>query len=465
MVQESKQVSRRQFLKIMGVGLAAGLEAACAPVATPPATPAPPQPTPPPTPTPPPPAPKTVKILQWSHFVPAYDEWFDNEYTKAWGQENGMEVIVDHISFAELQARAAAEVAAQSGHDLFGFLSPPAAFEPEVIDHGDVVERAEQAAGPMTDLARRSTFNPKTGKYYGLSDNWVPDPIHWRKDLFEQVEPGSTPDTWEDILRVGRKLKEIGHPVGIGISQDIDANMALRAIMYSYGASVQDEDANVVINTPETVEAVKYGAALFKEAMTPEVLAWDAASNNRFILSGKGSVILNAISAIRTAEKQNPDLAKNIWLWKTPAGPVRRMGLEHVMGVYVIWKFAENIEGASKFLVDLVANYGQAFLKSEFYNFPSFPDVVPNLEELIAHDPKADPPDKYAILATAKDWATNVGFPGTANAAIDEVFNSFIVPNMFALAARDEMTAEEAVKWAEGEIIPIFEKWRERGFI
>ena len=27
---------------------------------------------------------KTLKILQWSHFVPSYDTWFD-QFGKAWG--------------------------------------------------------------------------------------------------------------------------------------------------------------------------------------------------------------------------------------------------------------------------------------------------------------------------------------------------------------------------------------------
>ena len=40
---------------------------------------------------------KTLKILQWSHFVPAYDKWFNNTYTKEWGAKNGTEVIVDNI--------------------------------------------------------------------------------------------------------------------------------------------------------------------------------------------------------------------------------------------------------------------------------------------------------------------------------------------------------------------------------
>ncbi len=36
---------------------------------------------------------------------------------------------------------------------------------------------------------------------------------------------------------------------------------------------------------------------------------------------------------------------------------------------------------------------------------------------------------------------------------------------MFAAAARGEMSAEEAVKAAEAQITPIFDKWRDLGKI
>jgi multiple sugar transport system substrate-binding protein len=31
---------------------------------------------------------KTLKILQWKHFVPGYDKWFNEVYTKEWGEKN-----------------------------------------------------------------------------------------------------------------------------------------------------------------------------------------------------------------------------------------------------------------------------------------------------------------------------------------------------------------------------------------
>ncbi|MFQ5968804.1 MAG: carbohydrate ABC transporter substrate-binding protein, partial [Acidimicrobiia bacterium] len=243
--------------------------------------------------------------------------------------------------------------------------------------------------------------------------------------------------------------------------------MAMRECMYSHGSSVQDEDGNLVLNSKETLETIKFVKALFQEAMTPEVLAWDASSNNRFMLAGKGSLALNAISITRTGEIQKPknQYVDNIWLAKAPAGPVRRMGLEHVMNVYVIWKFAENIEGAKQFLVDYVGNFRQGFINSAFYNFPCFPQTVPDLKQQIAHDAQANPPDKYAVLEDVLDWATNVGYPGYANAAIDEIFSTWVLNTMFAKAATGAETPEDSLKAAVRTCERIWAKWKERGLM
>ena len=129
------------------------------------------------------------------------------------------------------------------------------------------------------------------------------------------------------------------------------------------------------------------------------------------------------------------------------------------MSCYAVWEFAENKEGAKQFLVDLVDNFSNAFNASEFYNFPCFPTTVPDIKKRLANDPKAVPNNKYAVLGDVLTWATNVGYPGYATAAIDEAFNTFVLPTMFAKAARDEMTPEAAVKAADTELRRIFAKW------
>jgi multiple sugar transport system substrate-binding protein len=405
-----------------------------------------------------------LRILQWAHFVPAYDTWFDNEYTKKWGEKNNMEVIVDHVGVTALPSRAAAEVSAQQGHDLFMHLSPPPTFEEQVVDMKDVYDECIRKHGKPVDLAIKSTYNPKTKKYFGFSDSYVPDPVNYRKDLWDDV--GVSPDTWDHIRDGGAKIKKKhGNPVGIGLSAELDTAMAMRAIMYAYGSSVQDEQGNVVLNSKNTLEALKFVKALFEDAMTPEVLAWDPSSNNRMMLAGRGSLALNAISITRTGEVQKNPVTDKIALAKAAKGPVRRIGLEHVMDVYVIWKFAKNIDGAKKFLIDYIDNFEQGFEASAFYNFPCFPKTVPNLQKSIANDPRAKPADKYAVLSDVLDWATNVGYPGYANAAIDEIFNTWVLNTMFAKAATGAETPENALKAADAECKRIFDNWRKRGMI
>src|ERR1700757_2214228 len=117
---------------------------------------------------------KTLKILQWSHFVPGYDKWFNNTYTKEWGAKNDTEVVVDNINLGLIPSRAAAEVSAQKGHDLVLFLAPPWVYEEQVIDMKEVYAEVEKKHGKPIDLAVKSTYNPKTQKYFAFSDSFVP---------------------------------------------------------------------------------------------------------------------------------------------------------------------------------------------------------------------------------------------------------------------------------------------------
>ncbi|HZX97786.1 MAG TPA: extracellular solute-binding protein [Myxococcales bacterium] len=404
---------------------------------------------------------KTLRIIQWNHFVPGYDKWFNGQYIKEWGEKNDTEVIVDNVGIPAINPTAAAEVSAKKGHDLFMFLWPRPAYEEDVIDHKEIYQECEKKWGKPIDLAIKSTYNAKTKKYFGFSDMFVPDPVNYRKDLFDQV--GGKPDTWEDIRKYGKMIKDkTGIPVGVGQAAEIDTAMAVRAILYSFGGGEQDEQGNIVLNSKHTVEAVKFVKALYEETMTPEVLSWDASSNNRAMLAGKASVVLNAISVTREGENKQMPIVDNVWLAKAAKGPVRRMGLEHVMGNYVIWKFAENIEGAKKFLVDLVGNYDRAFDASEGYNFPCFTKTVPKIKEKLAHDSKSKPPDKYAVLTDALDWATNVGYPGYSNAAIDEIYSTWVLNTMFGKASTGAMSPEDAVKEADAKCRQIWQKWKER---
>jgi multiple sugar transport system substrate-binding protein len=404
---------------------------------------------------------KTLKIMQWKHFVPAYDKWFDEVFVKKWGEKHDTEVIVDHIVNTELNTRAAAEVSAKKGHDLFMFLSPPAAFEQQTIDMTHVVQEVEKKHGKMIDLAHKSTFNPKTKRYFAFSDSYVPDPGNYHKDWWAEAGYPKGPDTWED-LRVGaKKIRDKnGHPCGLGLSQELDTSMALRALLWSFGGAEQDEAGKVVINSKQTIEALKFTKALFSESQTAEVFTWDPSSNNRAMLAGQVSFVQNAISVTRTAEKDKNPIAGKIGISKALKGPVRRIAAEHVMDCYVTWNFSENKEGAQQFLIDYIDSFHDGFDAGRFYNFPCYEKTVPDLQKAIANDPTVDPPDKYNVLSDVLTWSTNVGYPGYASAGIDEAFRTFVLPTYFAKAARGDETPENAAKAMESEYKRIFSRWK-----
>jgi hypothetical protein len=113
-----------------------------------------------------------------------------------------------------------------------------------------------------------------------------------------------------------------------------------------------------------------------------------------------------------------------------------------------------------------VANYALATNNSELYTFPAFPSTVPQLTQWLAEDPFGSrPADKLSLLRDAEKWSTTVGHPGPANAAIGEVFDTFVIPKMMARAAKGERTPREAVAEAEAEVKRIFQAWRGRGLV
>jgi multiple sugar transport system substrate-binding protein len=339
------------------------------------------------------------------------------------------------------------------------FLSPPASYEDQVIDHKDIYAECERKYGKPLEIAVKSTYNPVTKKYFGFSDSYVPDPVNYRKDLWDDV--GVKPDTWDAIREGGRKIKQKhGIPVGIGMSNELDSSMALRSILLAFGAAVQDAQGRPSLKSPKTLEALKYAKALYTETMTDEIFSWDASSNNRQMLAGKGSLTLNAISVTRTGESEKIPIADKILLGRPARGPASGVGVMHLMNAYVIWKFARNIDGAKRFLVDLAGASRDAFLASGFYNFPTFPQLVPDLQKLVANDPKAVPPDKYAIFLDADKWTVGVGYPGFANGAIDEIWKGWLIPKMFADAASGRLTPEAALDLYAGQVNDTFGKWR-----
>ena len=412
-----------------------------------------------------------LRIMTWLHFVPAYDQWLDNTYVKRWGEANDVEVKVNHINNALLYGNGASEIAGQSGHDLHWFISPPSSYQKQTVPVNDVVQEVTRRLGPMTKVARKSTYNPKTKQFYGFPESYAPDPVHYRRSYLQEV--GGSLRTWEDLRKAAPKLKAIGHPVGLGMSNEIDSNMLLTSLLYCYGGFIQNEENRIVIgqgaNRRGAIEALQVMRDIYRNGMTDEVFAWTAASNNQAFVGGRLSVALNAISICRTAELQNQTIADDTWLASIPRGPAMRMGNEHVMGVFVIWKFAKNKELAKKFLVDQQLGYREHFVRSGYYNFPPWTGAIrggfKTIRQLTAQDTHK-PRGKYTILTTiAEKFTTNPGHPGNTTPVMDEIFNTFLIPQMFAEVAQGKSTPAEAVDGFARKAQGLYRKWKNQGLV
>lgn len=466
-----KRISRRSFMKLMGVAAAA---AAAGPALVRAQGQS-----------------GTLRILQWSHFVPSYDTWFD-AYAKAWGAANGVNVIVDHVNLADLPTAVAAEISAGSGHDLIEIVGAEAGqFEPSLLDLTDINQEAASRFGDQLDIGKRYSFNPVTNKYYGFCIGWTIDPANYRRSLWEKAGMPDGPTTWEDLVTVGGKIRdEQGVQLGIGLAQELDSNMAHRAILYSFDSMLQDAESNIVIDSGEpferALEAVNFMKRLYEAAMTPEVFAWNAASNNQALLAGRASYILNSISAYRSAQADVPDIAKDVFFGPALHGPRgSAWSNAHVIYNYIVPQHSGNVDAAKQFVLDLAENYDQAMYASKLYNSPSYfnapvtgageyPAVAgaktfADLHEAwFDDDPfrlEGEPAGKLKPLKNAVEWTTNVGRPGYTSPAVAEVFNTFVIPNMFARAVRGDETPEQAIKTGAAEARKVFEGWRQRGLI
>jgi multiple sugar transport system substrate-binding protein len=428
-------LSRRGFLKTTGAGVAGGalatmLDARQAPAQI---------------------KGTTLRILQWSHFIPAYDNWFDNVFVKEWGDKNGVKVRVDHIPHLELPARMAAEFAAGAGHDIImnGSSILTRLYYKSLADISDVYDAVGKkyggwipTAGPLVQVE---------GRTYGMPMFYILLPMTWRKDLFD-ANNLKAPDTWELARVAARTLKPKGHPTGIQFSQCADANLNWRSLLFSFGGAESDPSGeNILIDSKETREALRFAKALFDEGMTAEVFSWDDASDNRYLASGVACWIHDAISAYRTTEDTNPPVFQNTHLAMEPAGPGGKRVSVSAANVYMVWKFSKNQQAAKEFLAHFMDNDLEGMKQSRGYNMPYLLGNFKKPMPVIGTDPKMQ------ILQDFPKIVAFYGYPGPFTTPIQEVVNLFVVPDMFTRVARGQ-NIEDVMKWGVGEYRRIFAK-------
>ncbi len=393
----------------------------------------------------------SLKILMSSHFVPAYDTWFD-DWAKQWGDKNKVQVEADHILSSDLAAKNAAEVAAGGGHDIYKFSrnGEPILYHTHMVDVSDIAKQIGEAHGGWIPFAQ--TLGLVDGTWYAVPEYFIDFPALYRKDIFDAH--GFKPvDTWDDLLKIGPELKAAGNPLGIAINQKSnDANNTWTGVLWSHGGAVVAQDGKTVtLNSDATKQMVNYAVELYNKTMTNEVLSWDDTGNNLLLASGRGSWIQNPISALRTIEHDTPDLAQKIYVSNTPAGPQGRM--TSVTGnSWAIANWAASTQLAKQFLVDYYQVLADAIKASTGYNQPLLNDFRKKPMPILGEDPK------LTILQDFDQVIHSVGYPGPPTPAAGEVESNWIIPLMVARAVIDG-DVNGAVDWATQKVQAIYDKY------
>jgi multiple sugar transport system substrate-binding protein len=395
-----------------------------------------------------------LSLITWSHFVPAVNDEL-RAHAEEFSKERGVKVRIDTIDLGQIAIKKAAEAQAKVGHDIVqNYGADTLLYQNLYVSVDDLVKEFSDKYGGHIQLSEDickvgGIWKSVPWYYYG----W---PINYRKDLVEQVG-GPFPDTWENTLEVGKKLKKIGKPIGLQLSHCRDANGGLRSFLWAYGASVTAKDGKTItINSPQTEEALKLMTELYKQAMSPDVISWDDTGNNRAFLAGACSFAFNSPSIyfaaksknIKVAETGNP-MADVIDIMVPPSGPQGRFIYGESLSLG-IWKFSKNIELAKDFLrFHFERKRFNHFLEvAAGYNVPFFNEFVNNA--IFTSD------EKLKFNLEMGKYARTLGYPGPLTSEAQVVWDLHIIPDMFAYAATGKKTIPEAMKWAEAEIKAVY---------
>jgi multiple sugar transport system substrate-binding protein len=385
---------------------------------------------------------RELTFLSWNHFVPAADDELRKQ-AEAFGKQVGATVRVDTIAHLQLPAKRAAEAQSQSGHDLLltgG--ADPFLFENQLADVADLVDELGKKYGGWYPFAAESC-QTKSG-WKAVPWFWISFPATYNMAHFKKAEL-EYPKTWAELLHHGKILKKQGNPVGIAISHCGDAITTYWSVAWCHGAKVLEADGKTpAINSDNTARAIEWYKEAYRDAMEPEVLSWDDASNNRCILAGKCSWIHNPISPYNAALKEKMPIADDINHHPSPAGPAGTHSAPPINMVSV-WKFSKNIALAKDFVKFLFQkeNYDAWIVASNAFNHPP-------LRHLADHPIWARNP-KFAMLPKEAEFAHPRGWPAKPNDAVGRIEVNYILPDMVAKAVNG-MPTKRAMEWAQEQV-------------
>jgi hypothetical protein len=403
----------------------------------------------------------------WDHWVPGANKALD-KICNEWGEKNKVEIHIDYITSQGEKDKltAAAEAQAGTGHDIMSHRDwniriHQAALEP--LD--DVINALVKKYGPISPVAEY--LAKSKGVWLGVPTaiGSQVKPCCSRFDLYKEHAGIDLRDmfpndvskydkaktdkwTWDAYLESAQKLHKAGFPVGLPMGQTSDAVDWVGGLFNAYGSVFVDAKDNIKVNSDQTRQAMEMARKIM-EVSPPEVFAWDDAGNNRWLISGKGSAIMNPPSAWSVAKRDNPKVAEQCWTHAVPKGPKGRF-VGQLPQFYGLWKFSKNKQAGKDLLLHMSQkeSIAQLVAASNGYDLPSFKTMY-DLETWKTVEPPVG--TVYSYPPRGDEETSMFGAPARAEVGA-QMYNQAINTVMVSKFSQGKEKLDDVIKWAEKEL-------------
>jgi multiple sugar transport system substrate-binding protein len=238
----------------------------------------------------------SLRMLRPVRFVQADEDVFRANAAK-FTRKTGIEVKVDFVGWEDINQQTAVTSNSGAGPDIIiGFSDAPHIYVDKLIELTEVADYLGKRYGGWMFLAEKYGRRYKSEAWIGLPFGASGGPLVYRKSMIEAAGFDKVPDDHAGVLDLFRKLQKGGKPAGFALGNAVgDGNGFANWLLWSHGAALLDEEGNVIINSKETVAALKYLKDLYPSfiAGTP---SWNDVSNNRAYSAGDISLTSNGVS-------------------------------------------------------------------------------------------------------------------------------------------------------------------------
>lgn len=311
-----------------------------------------------------------LRCAFWDHWVPTGNNAL-RELCGRWGERNRVNVTLDFINTTgnQLQLTAAAQSQSRSGHDIIS-LAPwdVGTYSNQLEPVDDVIGRLSAKYGPPNAAAEFLAKQGGVWKAIPATSGTQNKPACVRFDLMKEHAgidvqamwparnergPGADTWNWETFAQAAEKCLAAGVPFGLPMGQFSDAVDWVGALFTSYGAFMTDARGNPTVRNNAKLRAAIEMTVRISRFLPNDVWAWDDASNNRALISGRSALVFNPPSAWAVAKRDAPQVAEKCWTIPMPSGPEGRF-VAYLPWNSAIWAFGRN-KTAAKALLEFLS--------------------------------------------------------------------------------------------------------------